>query len=81
MKLWIGNVAPGTTDEEVIAFVKKYATSVECTGVQRVEGDGSRPAVILEIPDALSAAVNAAAMRLNGMYWKDRQLVVQTVMR
>lgn len=44
MKLWIGNIAPGTPDEEVREFVKKYAPDLECTKIQRVEGDGSRTA-------------------------------------
>ncbi len=25
MRLWIGNMAPGTTDDEVRAFAQKYA--------------------------------------------------------
>jgi hypothetical protein len=81
MKLWIGNVSPGTTDEEIVAFVKKYAPTIECGSVQRVDGDGSRPAVILEFPDASGAAVQTAANRLHGMYWKERQLVAQTIVR
>ncbi len=48
MKLWIGNIAPNTPDEEVRALVKKYAPELECTTIQRVEGDGSRPAAVLE---------------------------------
>ena len=41
MKLWIGNIAPGTTDDEVRDFVKKYAPDLEIKTIQRVEGDGS----------------------------------------
>jgi RNA recognition motif-containing protein len=81
MKMWIGNVAPGTSDDDIRAFVKKYAPSLECTDIQRVEGDGSRPAAVLEFPEAPSGAIETAAMRLNGMYWKERQLFVQTVIR
>ena len=47
MKLWIGNIAPGTSDEEVRELVKKYAPSLECSAIQRVDGDGSRPAAML----------------------------------
>ena len=81
MKMWIGNVAPGASDDDIRALVKKYAPDLECTGIQRVEGDGSRPAAVLEFPDAKSGAIEKAAMRLNGMYWKERQLFVQTVVR
>ena len=38
MRLWIGNMEPGTTDDEIKDFVKKYAPDLECTEIQRVEG-------------------------------------------
>ena len=81
MKLWIGNIAPGTTDDEIRAFVKKYAADLECTRIQRVEGDGSRPAAVLEFGDVPFGALEKLSMRLNGMYWKERELLVQTATR
>jgi hypothetical protein len=81
MKLWIGNIAPNTPDEELRAFVKKYAPDLECTKIQRVEGDGSRPAAVLEFADPPLGALEGVSMRLNGMYWKERSLVVQTLIR
>lgn len=79
MKLWIGNIAPGTTDEELRAFVAKYAPDLECIDIQRVEGDGSRPAAKLEFSQAPLGVLEAVSMRLNGMFWKERELFVQTV--
>jgi len=81
MKLWIGNIAPKTSDEEVRDFVKKYAPDLECTHIQRVEGDGSRPAAVLEFANPPLGALEAVSMRLNGMFWKERSLVVQTLIR
>ena len=81
MKMWIGNIAPGTSDDDIRAFVRKYAPDLECVGMQRVEGDGSRPAAVLDFPEAQPGAVEKAVMRLHGMYWKERQLMVQTVIR
>jgi RNA recognition motif-containing protein len=81
MKLWIGNIAPDTPDEEIREFVRKYAPGLECTKIQRVEGDGSRPAAVLEFANAPLGALETVSMRLNGMYWKDRALLVQTVVR
>ena len=81
MKLWIGNVEPGTTDDEVRALVKKYAPTLECAKVQRVDGDGSRPAVVLEFTDTPFGSLEAVSMRLHGMHWKGRELFVQTVAR
>ncbi|HEY7658096.1 MAG TPA: RNA-binding protein [Burkholderiales bacterium] len=80
MKLWIGNIEPGTSDEEVREFVKKYAPDLECTKMVRVEGDGSRPAAVLEFANPPLGALEGISMRLNGMYWKNRSLIVQTVM-
>ena len=79
MKLWIGNIAPGTSDEELCEFLKKYAPSLECTHVERVEGDGSRPGAMLEFTGAPLGSLETMSMRLHGMRWKGRALVVQTI--
>jgi hypothetical protein len=42
--------------------------------VQRLEGDGSRPVRVLEFVGAPLGAVDTLALRLAGMYWKERQL-------
>jgi hypothetical protein len=81
MKLWIGNIAPGTSDEELLAFVKKYAPDLECTAIQRVDGDGSRPAATLHFPAAPLGSLETVSLRLNGMQWKARALLVQTILR
>jgi len=81
VKLWIGNIAPGTTDDELREFVKKYAPDLEIKTIQRVEGDGSRPAASIEFVDTPYGSVEKISMRLNGMYWKERQLLVQTLAR
>ena len=81
MKLWIGNIAPDTPDQEIRDFVKKYAPDLECTKLQRVDGDGSRPAALLEFADAPIGALEKVSMRLNRMYWKKRELLVQTIIR
>jgi hypothetical protein len=81
MKLWIGNIVPGTPDEEVRELVRKYAADLECANIQRVEGDGSRPAAVLEFADPPLGKLEAVSMRLHGMHWKGRELFVQTVAR
>jgi hypothetical protein len=77
MNVWIGNIAPETSDDEIRAFIKKYVADVECLGIDRVDGDGSRPAAMLEI----AGSVETVVARLNGMYWKQRKLLVQTINR
>lgn len=81
MKLWIGNIAPGTPDDEVRALVKKYAPDLECTDIRRVEGDGSRPAAVLEFANPPLGSLEKVSMRLNGMHWNERSLIVQTLLR
>ncbi|HTQ72797.1 MAG TPA: RNA-binding protein [Burkholderiales bacterium] len=79
MKLWLGNVAPGTTDDEIREFVKKYSPGVEIKKVDRIEGDGTRPAVSVEFVDPPFGAVQKIAMRLHRMQWKGRELFAQTM--
>ena len=74
MKLWIGNIAPGTTDEVLREFVQKYAGGLECTVLQRVDGDGSRPAAIVNVAGGDLETVPRLALRLDGMYWQGRKL-------
>ena len=79
-RLWIANIAPGTTDDELKAFVAKYAPDIECTEIQRVEGDGSRPAASLTFTNRKLDSLAKLALRLNGMYWKNRKLSASTTL-
>jgi RNA recognition motif-containing protein len=81
MKLWIGNMAADTTDDEIRAFVKKYAPDLEIKAIQRVDGDGSRPAASIEFVDTPYGSVEKISMRLHGMHWKGKELFVQTQAR
>ena len=81
MKLWIGNVAPGTSDDEIREFVARYAPDLQIKQIQRVEGDGSRPAASIEFVDTPYGSVEKITMRLHGMHWKGRELYVQTLAR
>ena len=75
MKLWIGNLDPETTDDELKDFVRKY-TQLEVSGIVRHPGDGTRPAAMLEFKDGDIAVLSQAQLRLHGMYWKNRALHV-----
>jgi hypothetical protein len=81
MKLWIGNIAPGTSDDELKSLVKKYAPELTCDNITRVEGTGSRPGASLELSGGGPGALDKVSQRLNGMYWKERTLVCQKVGR
>jgi hypothetical protein len=79
MKLWMGNIAPNTSDEEIKELVKKYAPDLTCTNLERVEGTGSRPGAMLELAGGSIASFDTLSRRLNGIYWKQRALVCQKI--
>ncbi|HXZ48781.1 MAG TPA: hypothetical protein VEG27_07150 [Usitatibacter sp.] len=79
MKLWIGNIAPGTNDDELRAFLGRYGVA-EVASIEQVPGDGTRPAVILDVA-ATPEALSKLTQRLNGMYWKGRSLTVHAMTR
>ena len=80
-RLWIGNIVPGTTDDEIKGLVAKYSHDpMECIELQRVEGDGSRPAALMTFTGKKFDTLGKLALRLNGMYWKGRELVSSTTL-
>ena len=79
MKLWIGNIAPGTSDDEIRELLRKYAPKLACTSIERVDGDGSRPAAMLEFDKPDFTSIYDAQRRLHGMHWNKRELFVQVM--
>jgi len=77
MKLWMGNMAPDTSDEEIRDLVKRYAPDLTCTSIERVEGTGSRPGAMLVLAGGGAGSIENLSRRLNGIYWKQRELVCQ----
>ncbi len=73
-RLWLLNIAPKTTDDELKAFVKRYAPELECTEILREDGDGSRPAAFMTFKNKRFDSLGKLQLRLNGMYWKGRTL-------
>jgi hypothetical protein len=67
-------MAPGTTDDEIKALVKKYAANLECIEIQRVEGTGTHPGAMLSFSGATSTDLANLALRLHGMHWKGSSL-------
>ena len=79
-KLWLANIAPETSDDELKALVARYAPEIECTAIQRVDGDGSRPAAWMSFTGKQSGTLGKLQQRLDGMYWKGRTLACSTTM-
>ncbi|KJK17219.1 hypothetical protein UB46_35540 [Burkholderiaceae bacterium 16] len=75
MKLWIGNLPPNKSDEDVRAFVRKY-TRIELDAMTRIHGDGSRPGVLIEIGGANQLLLLGMQRRLHQMSWDQHLLTV-----
>jgi hypothetical protein len=77
-RLWIANIAPGTTDDELKELVKKYSPDIECAEIQREDGTGTRPAALMTFTNKKFDSLGNLALRLNGMFWKGRTLSCST---
>lgn len=75
MNVWIGNLAPDTTEAEVRALLEKYGFP-EPTGVIPVPGDGTRPGLVVEYEGLHAEGIRQFVDRLDGLYWKGRSIVV-----
>jgi hypothetical protein len=78
-RLWLTNVPAEATDEELRELTKKYSPQLECLTLQREPGDGTRPAAFLTFKGGELGDVERLALRLNGLYWKDRKLGCTTM--
>jgi hypothetical protein len=72
--LWLANVAPGTTEDEIRALIEASEPDCRCATIQIEKGDGSRPAAFVACPDAKGEALARVCARLSGMSWKGRLL-------
>lgn len=77
-RLWIANLAPGTSDDELKALCARYAPDLECMEVRREEGDGSRPAAVMSFSGKDIDSLAKLKRRLDGLYWKERRLSCST---
>ncbi len=77
-RLWLANIAPGTSDDELKELFKKYAPDLECVEIQHEEGTGVRPAALVSFTHKSFDSLGKLALRLNGLYWKERRLSCST---
>jgi len=75
MKLWLANFDPEATDDDLRELLGRY-TKLEVGAVTRVAGAGTRPGAYLEIGGAGREDLFEVQRRLNGVYWRNRSLVV-----
>jgi hypothetical protein len=76
--LWIGNIPPGTSDEELKALLVKYGFPA-FDSIDHVKGDGTRPAAMLTFDAIDPAALQQLQPRVHNLFWKDRRINVEVV--
>ena len=77
-RIWLGNIAPGTSDDELRDLFKKYAPELECVEILHEEGTGVRPAALVSFQHKSFDSLGKLARRVNGLYWKERTLSCST---
>jgi hypothetical protein len=77
-RLWLVNIEPGTSDEEIRDFLVKYGFP-PYDQIEHEEGDGTRPAAMLTFISTDPTALGQLQERINGMYWKKRKLGAQVM--
>jgi RNA recognition motif-containing protein len=78
-RLWLTNVPPEASDDELRALAKKYSPKLECASLQREAGDGSRPIALMTFTGGEFGSVEQLAERLNGLFWKERKMGCTTI--
>ncbi len=76
MKLWIGNINPDASDDDLRGLIQKYC-GVECGEIVREEGGGTRPAAVVDFPGVGHEVMLEFQRRLHQLFWHDRMLNVQ----
>jgi hypothetical protein len=76
--LWIGNIAPGTSDDELKALLVKYGFPA-FDGIEHIAGDGSRPAVMLTFYQTDAMQLQQLQARVHNLFWKERRLNVSVM--
>lgn len=75
-RLLLGNLEPGTTDDEIRDFLVKYGFPT-FDAIEHQPGDGSRPAVLLTFAATDPAKLGNLQQRIHDVYWKKRRLSAQ----
>lgn len=72
-RLLLGNLEPGTSDEEIRDFLQRYGFPA-FDRIEHEDGDGSQPAVLLTFDSIDAAVLSRLQQRIDHMYWKGRGL-------
>lgn len=76
--LLVGNVDADVSDEELKTFLEKYGFPA-FDAIERVQGTGARPAVVLSFSGLSPEALRTLQPRIHNMFWRNRTLTVQVM--
>ncbi|MGZ8202338.1 MAG: RNA-binding protein [Burkholderiales bacterium] len=77
-KLWIGNISPEASDEELKALLVKYGFPA-FDSIEHVPGDGSRPAATVTFDATDAMTLQRLQPRVQNLFWKNRRLNVEVI--
>lgn len=77
MKLWIGNLSPGTTANKVRQLLRKYGLPQP----DRIEPvlEGTLPAMVIAFETDDVENLRRLACRIEGLYWEGSHLIVSAL--
>jgi RNA recognition motif-containing protein len=75
-RLFLGNLDPDTSDDEIREFLAKYGFP-PFDEIERAPGEGSRPAAVLTYRNIDPNALGQLQKRIHSMHWKNRPLTAQ----
>jgi RNA recognition motif-containing protein len=76
--LWIGNMAPDVSDDDLQAFLVKYGFPASAE-IQRVEAEGPRPAALVVFHNLTTSELTELSRRIHDLFWRGHTLNVQVV--
>ncbi|QET04453.1 MULTISPECIES: RNA-binding protein [Cupriavidus] len=71
--MMLSNLHPDTTDEDVLAFLQRYGFPAY-DEIERHEGDGTRPAVMLTYASMRLATLHQLQPRIHGVFWNGHKI-------
>jgi hypothetical protein len=74
--LWLSNLPDDVTDDEIAGWLEKYGFP-RCDEIQRVAGDGTRPAAVITFPNLDENTLRRLQPRIDGVFVRNKTLRAQ----
>jgi hypothetical protein len=71
--LLINHIEDSTSDEDIRAFLLKYGFP-PFDRIERLPGDGSRPAVLITFDSSTAAALRPLLPKIDRIFWKNHTI-------